>query len=179
MKLINKTILYYLLVTLPLLAVSGYISLILIGNEVSDATDEELWKSKINAEKFIQLNSPTTITYFNIDSSSFCKPIAVPKSGFIYSDTVMYDSVEEENLNYRFLNSFITNGKLSYQITVFKTTVEKDDLTESLVSSFALGFSLLVFGFLMVNLMLTRLLWKPFHNTLEKLDQFEINKSIT
>ena len=54
MKLITKTILYYLIISLPLLLIAGFLSYKLIDKELRDGTDEALWKEKINAERLIQ-----------------------------------------------------------------------------------------------------------------------------
>ena len=54
MKLISKTLIYYLLVSLPLLIIAGVFSYYLIQHELRDGTDESLQKEKIYADDLIK-----------------------------------------------------------------------------------------------------------------------------
>jgi ABC-type bacteriocin/lantibiotic exporter with double-glycine peptidase domain len=54
MKLISKTLLNFLLISLPLLIIAGLFSYYLIKSELRDGTEEELSKEKVYAEKLIQ-----------------------------------------------------------------------------------------------------------------------------
>lgn len=176
MKLISKTILYYLLISLPLLIIAGLLSYHLIRTEVRDGTDETLLREKNNAENLIKVNPKNQILFLSTDSISNISPIKIKKDGFSFSDSLIYDPTEKEDVNYRFLRSFYTSNNQSYLITIAKPTFEEDELIEGLLSAFALIFGFLVIGFFVVNWVLSKTLWKPFYKTLTELNSYDIRK---
>ena len=81
MKLISKTILYYLLISLPLLLIAGVFSYFLIKSELRDGTDEALMKEKVTAVKLIQsFKEPMNIS-LSSDSLSTIRIIESAKTG--------------------------------------------------------------------------------------------------
>ena len=177
MKLITKTILYYLLISLPLLVIAGLVSYYLINTELKDGTDEALWKEKINCENQIQLfNEPKTI-YLSLDSLSNIKPIAYAKTNYTFNDTLIYDKFEKETLEYRILKSFYSSKNQNYLITLAKPTLEKDDLMDSLFTSFIIIICFLLLAFFVVNWLLSKTLWKTFYKTLQQLNKYDLKNS--
>ncbi len=176
MRLINKTILYYLLISLPLLIIAGYFSYSLIRMELRDGADEALEKEKSNAIQLIHsFNQPHNIN-LSFDSLSNIRVIESVKTGEVFSDTSIYDKEEKEYVPYRFLRSYYTFNNYNYLITVAKTTIEEDELLEGIFSSFGMIIGLLVIAFFMVNWLLSKTLWKPFHKTLSELNTYDIKK---
>ena len=180
MKLITKTILYYLLISLPLLVISGICGYYLINKELRDGTDEALWKEKINAERQILLLKEPKIIYLSGDSLSIVMPAVSIKTGYLFSDTLVYDRYEEENLNYRLLKQYHVSNNQNYLITIAKPTLEEDELKEGLLSAFILMIGFLLVAFFIVNWLLSKTLWKPFYKTIDQLNTYDIKKhSIT
>jgi signal transduction histidine kinase len=173
-KLISKTLLYYLLISLPLLIISGIFSYYLIQNELRDGTDESLQKEKIYAEDIIKTFKEPHAIFLSTDSLSTAIPIKSSKKTDIYSDVSIYDKTEQEHVNYRVLKSYFSYNNQTYLITISKTTLEEDELMEGLFSAFGLIISFLVLGFLLVNWLLSKILWKPFYKTLQGLNSYEI-----
>ncbi len=174
MKLISKTLIYYLLVSLPLLIIAGLLSYFLINSELKDGTDETLMNEKVNAERLIQsLKEPKSI-YLSSDSLENIIPCTdcKLKSGFI--DTSIYNSVEKENVGARMLRSYYKFEQNTYQITLIKTTMEEEELLEGILATFALIVGFLIVSFVIVNWLLSKTLWKPFYSTLSKLNKYEI-----
>lgn len=174
MKLISKTLIYYLLVSLPLLVIAGLLSYFLINSELKDGIDETLMNEKVNAEKLIQsLNEPKSLylSYDSLESLVPCNECKL-KSGFV--DTTIYNSVEKENVGARMLRSYYTHKQNTYQITLIKTTMEEEELLEGILATFALIVSFLILSFVMVNWLLSKTLWKPFYSTLSELNKYEI-----
>lgn len=174
MKLTTKTILYYLVISLPLLVIAGIVSYLLIKTELRDSTDEYLWKEKLNAEKIISSLQSPAIIYLNPDSLSKVIPVTESRKGYTYADSTIYDQFEEEELNYRILKAYYNAGTQNYLIVISKSTLEDDDLMESLFKSFVLIVLLLVLAFFVLNWILSKTLWKPFYNTVEQLNNYEI-----
>lgn len=178
MKLITKTIIYYLLISLPLLLIAGFISYFLIRQELKDGTDEALWKEKVTIEKQIYLFNKTKTIYLSLDSLSYIKPVNQVYSNFKFSDVSIIDKLENEILDYRVLQSFYISKNQIYLIHLSKPTLEDDELLEGLYSSFALIIFFLLLAFFLVNWVISKTLWKPFYQTLQQLNTYDLkNKS--
>ena len=174
MKLISKTLLYYLLISLPLLIVAGCFSYYLIKSELRDGTEEEIIKEKIYAERITHtLKAPQTI-YLTTDSLSTIQPFKGLAFKSTYTDTLIYDIVETENIGYRKLKSYYQHNGNSYQITILKTTMQEDELLEGIFSAFIIIIMFLLMAFFIVNWLVSKTLWKPFYNTLSKLNAYDI-----
>jgi signal transduction histidine kinase len=174
MKLISKTSLYYLLISLPLLVLAGFFSYYLIKSELREGTDESLSKDKLNAEQIIGSRVISSPLFLSSDSLSYIKPfIGKPlKSG--YFDTIIFDKLEQEELGYRLLVNYKTKNQTTYQITLLKPTLEEDDLLESLFTAFSVIIGFLVFSFFIVNWFIAKTLWKPFYKTVTQLHGYDI-----
>ena len=60
-----------------------------------------------------------------------------------------------------------------------KSTLEKEDLLESLFSSFILIIIFLILAFFIVNWWIAKKLWSPFYSTLSKLEAYDIKQHHT
>ncbi len=176
MKLISKTILYYLLISLPLLIIAGLLSYVLIRNEVRDGTDETLLREKNNVENVLKSIQKNQIIYLSADSLSFTTPINKSNTGVSFSDSLIFDKAEMEEVNYRFLKSYYKLDNQNYLIKIAKPTFEEDELIEGLLSAFALIIGFLVVAFFIVNWLLSKTLWKPFYKTLAGLNNYDVKK---
>ena len=174
MKLISKTILYYLFISVPLLLIAVFFSYRLIRSELKDGTDEDLQREKQSAEKLIRSKKHLQNAYLSFDSLSNIEHVenALPEAR--YSDTSIYDPEKGGFIAYRMLKAPYSSDADNYRITVLKPTLEEDELVEGLLSAFALITAFLVFSFFIVNWLITKTLWKPFYTTLGKLNTYQL-----
>lgn len=174
MKLISKTLLNFLLISLPLLIIAGFFSYYLIKSELRDGTEEELSKEKVYAEKLIQtFRNPQTV-YLTLDSLSSIQPFKGISFKSSYTDTLIFDITENENVGYRKLKSYYSFNGNEYQIILLKTTMQEDELLEGIFSAFTIISLFLMIAFFIVNWLVSKALWKPFYNTLSKLNTYDI-----
>lgn len=174
MKLISKTLIYYLLVSLPLLVVAGLLSYFLIKGELQDGTDESLTSEKLKAEKLIRSLKTSNTIYLSSDSLSNIKPSSGSKLNSSFIDTLIFDQEENENIGARMLKSHYTFNGNTYQITLVKSTMDQEELLEGMLATFALIVGFLIVSFVIVNWLLSKTLWKPFYRTLLQLNKYEI-----
>lgn len=174
MKLISKTLLYYLFVGLPLLLIAALISFYLIRYELKEGIDETLIKEKTRAEYLIKTFKEPHQLFLSIDSLSYILPVNLNKGKDIYFDSLIFDRAGQEIVNYRILNSYFTLNNSTYLISVSKTTLEEDELNEGLFSAFGLLVLFLMIGFFIANWLISKVLWKPFYKTLDSLNSYEI-----
>ncbi len=166
MKLINKTILYYLLISVPLLLLSGVFAYFRIQIELNDETYEALEKDLVMAESIIVTNADIKDRFIGFDSLSSIKIVPNQKYYVHFSDTMIYSHSEKEMIPYGFIKECLPfNGK-TYLISVYKSTLEKEDLLESLFSTFILIVVFLILALFIVNWWIAKKLWLPFYNTL-------------
>ena len=177
MKLTSKSILYYLVVSLPLLVIACLFSYYLIRSELRDGTDEILTREKLSAEKLINSNGVLSQITLLPDSFFTVKVTSYHTDAQQYSDTTMYDKVDNELKNYRVSKSFYNHNKITYLISILKPTLEEDELAEGLLSSLFLVIFFLLLSFLFVNWILSKWVWKPFYKTLSTLNKYELKKN--
>ncbi len=174
MKLLNKTIRYYALISLPLLILAGLISYMLIKDELRDGTDESLEREYTKAKGLVQSNTIGQTYYLSPDSFSYIEPLTNQRFVPGYTDTLIYDKIEKEYISFRkFVNQYSFNGK-PYYITVLKTTIEEDELLEGILSTFFIVVGFLAVAFFVSNWLLSKSMWKPFYETLNALNRYEI-----
>jgi len=180
MKLINKTILSYLLICIPLMIAAGAVSYFLIRNELSDGMDETLEREKLNVQKLIKSFREPANTYLGYDSLSFTKVVDRNfRSEDIYSDTSIYHKKKSERRNYRMLRSPYTYNGTTYLITLARPTIEEEQLMDSLFSAFCIIIGFFVFSFFIVSWLLSKKLWRPFYQTLTELGNYDIKQHKT
>ncbi len=155
---------------------AGYFSYYLIRNEVRDGTDETLVRERNNVESVLKLNQKDQLIYLSADSVSSVQPMASKGEGVIFSDSVIFDKAESENINYRILRSHYSCEGRNYLITIAKPSFEEDELIEGLLTAFGLIITFLVLAFFLVNWILSKTLWKPFYKTLNELNNYDIRK---
>lgn len=142
---------------------------------MEDATEEALWKEKLNAEKLIEGGAVDFILYLSTDSLSKVVETTTVTTGDVYKDSVIYDRFEEEDLPYRILESNMSANGKSYLIFIARTTLEHDDLMESLLKAFGLLLGFLLLTFFALNWILSKTLWKPFYKTLNELKKYDLH----
>ncbi len=94
-------------------------------------------------------------------------------------DTVIADSVSDSSAEYRHLvvNGNISGGK-GYRIDIYKSLEETHKLIMDLFIVICLAFITLSMVLIAVNYLISRKLWVPFYQTLNKIRNFNINENL-
>ncbi|MES2134571.1 MAG: HAMP domain-containing sensor histidine kinase [Bacteroidota bacterium] len=176
MKLINKTIVYYLLISIPMLCVAGLFSYFLIQSELVEGTDEVLANETLKAEQLIATFKEPKTLYLGYDSLSYIKVVSEHTNESVFEDKLIYNPSEEEYTSYRQLTTYYDFNGNTYIITILKTTMEEEELMEGLFSAFALILGFLLIAFFIVSWFLSKTLWRPFYKTLDELNRYDIKQ---
>lgn len=176
MKLLTKTGIYYLLFSAPVLIIAGLVAYYFVTHELKENTDELLLLRSTQITKSLQLNDSKLVNNLNLDDEveiTFFPEAYLPFQK--YSDTLRFEPQENELAPYRMLvvNSAAQDGY--FQIKLFRSTIEYDNLLYGIFSGLLLVFVFLLASFLSVNYYVSKILWKPFYKTLEKLKSFEFD----
>lgn len=183
MKLLNKTISYYLLISIPLLVLASFYSYFAIKEELRGETDEALAHQCLQAEHYLTKFDTTKLNLsewnLGFEGMSTIQHVSNQKSGSVFSDTSIYNDYEKEVVPYRMLRTWYNHENKTYLITLVKTSLEEEDLVEGLFSTFILIIIFLLLAFFIMNWWLSKKLWKPFYTTLENLSAYEVKNHVT
>lgn len=178
-KLLHKTSTVYLLFSVILLIVSAPLFYYITERLYIEETDETLILHKNEFLKY-SMHNLTTAEVQNWNKYNRNMKIEPSKNWF--KDTIFYnsyyDTLEAETEPYRELNSSILIDRKPYTYSARINLVETEDLLKSIAILFLIIISLLLIGLFVITKRLSINLWKPFYDTLNKIEQFEIDKSI-
>src|SRR6478672_10099643 len=136
MKLLVKTSLYYLFFSIPVLLLSGYMCYHVITVKVRDSNNELLTARHSVVEKYLNENDTIALNY--ILKSGEVQIKKTKKNNYenaqkvIFSDTMIVDKKENELAPNRMISSLCTAGNQNYEIKVWTSSLEFDELLEAI-----------------------------------------------
>jgi signal transduction histidine kinase len=177
-KLLHKTSRVYLLFSVVLLIVSAPLFYYITERLYIEETDETLILHK---NEFVKYSLPTLKTADIQNWNKYNRNIKIEPFKNSGKDTIFYnsyyDALDAEIEPYRELNSSIVIEGNAYTYSARINLVEKEDLMKSIAILFLVIISLLLIGLFVITKRLSINLWKPFYETLNQIEKFEIDKS--
>jgi signal transduction histidine kinase len=176
MKLLTKTSRYYILYTIPVILFSAIFIYFFLLNEIGESNESILLTRVKVIENYIAKGNTTVLNVFEVNNEVYIKEIEkdriIPQT---IKDTLMYSDIEKEYISNKMiaLNS-IVNGE-NYQIKVWKSTIEYDELMEVVFVVFTLLLLLLFLVTVYINSKVSKLIWEPFKDTLGYIKDFNVN----
>ncbi len=178
MKLLTKTSIYYLISSIFVFAIGGFIFYQLIISEIFGELDTLLLKQK--AKIISHIDHSNTLPDLDIIYEIKVKIVPIPqyKPINIIKDTLLFDDLEESNIHHRVLIFTYKVKDQPYQFFLFKSFFELRDLVKGIATFvlILLGASILVM--VSVNIIISRRTFKPFYSLLQKLEDYDITKSM-
>ena len=175
MKLLTKTSRFYIIYTIPIILFSAIFIYFFLINEIGESNESILLTRVKVIENYIKKEKGTVLDKFEANNEVYIKEIEkkriIPQ---IFKDTIMYSDLEKEYISNKMivLTSSI-NGK-NYQIKVWNSTIEYDELMEVVFVVFTLLLVLLFLVTAYINSRISILIWKPFKNTLDYIKDFSV-----
>ncbi len=179
MKLLTRTIIYYSLLSIPLLTIAGVAFYFIISSSVNESMDESLLNTMNQLDKYINTKTDNH-DYSSADGDTFLhfeKGIADEK--IIFRDSAIFDSVENEYLPYRILSTQIPSRDGRYVVYIRKASIETEDLINGIIISVIVVFIVLFIGLVVLNWWINQKLWRPFYKTLSLLGRYRIGQDNT
>ena len=177
-KLLHKTSTVYLLFSVMLLIVSAPLFYYITERLYIEETDETLILHK---NEFLKFSLPTLTTPEIQNWNKYNRNIKIEPFKNSGNDTIFYnsyyDTLDAETEPYRELNASILIDGNPYTYSARINLVETEDLMKSIAILFLVIISLLLVGLFVITKRLSINLWKPFYETLNQIEQFEIDKS--
>lgn len=163
----------YVLVALALFIPGGLIIRGLVEGEFHTEVDEDLLRRKEAIRN--RLADIAAISPVGPQLAVVEVPV-LPEILPAFGDTLGYDSLEGEAIRYRQYVYHATAEGRNYRVQIRQSLLESDDLIDNISLSLGLLLALLLSGLLLVNLSVSRYLWRPFQRTLEAVEGFDWSK---
>ena len=177
-KLLHKTSKVYLLFSVMLLIVSAPLFYCITERLYIEETDETLILHK---NEFVKYSLPTLKNADIKNWNKYNRNIKIEPFKNSGKDTIFYnsyyDALDAEIEPYRELNASILIEGNPYTYSARINLVEKEDLMKSIAILFLVIISLLLIGLFVITKRLSINLWRPFYETLNQIEKFEIDKS--
>lgn len=177
-KLLQKTLNYYFIYAVIILITVGPLFYIVSNILYEDDANEDLYAIKKQFDKFTKDDlTIKNITLWN----KFNRDVNLQKFNGQNKDSVFehsyYDALNKENEPFRVLNSPVKIEGKWFTFSAKINMVEKENLIGSTAILFILLLLLLIIGFFIITNIISKKLWQPFYVALDKMEQFEIDKS--
>lgn len=178
MKLITKFLLIYLFVSSIVLGIGGVISYYVIKDEI----DQELkfeFMDRIDRVTYLLEQGKTFKGYDNVDQDEnlIIKPLDYQVENDVQvADTLIWDDrLEQEEKNVK-VSAYRTINDTSYYISTYGNMIESDDVREAVITILLWILGLQVIGAVGIGYFVSGPLFKPFRNTLKRIQEFQLNE---
>ncbi|MEO8664886.1 MAG: HAMP domain-containing sensor histidine kinase [Ignavibacteria bacterium] len=176
MKLLTKTSIYYLVFSLILFLIGGIFFYIQLREILDDEFTENLYKEKELVLQYVtdssKIPDSSNLIGDKITISQGTQPL-----NEILKDTLIFDPVEIEFLQYRQLIFPVKSGNNFFVVTISKPLFESEDLIDGVIWWFILISAVMLISLFFLTRLLSKKMWKPFYGTLNLLQNFDITKN--
>ena len=179
-KLLQKTLHFYFIYSVLLLFTVGPVFYIASNILYEKDADEDLYAIRNQFNKFTKNDLKLTdVAVWN----KFNRDVHLKKFNGLQKDSVFdhsyYDGLNKENEPFRVLHSPVKIENQWFTFSAKINMVEKENLLAGTVLLFITLLVLFIIGFFIITKIISTKLWQPFYAALDKMEQFEIDKSTT
>jgi len=177
-KLFTKFLLIYLAVNVVVLGIGGIISYHIIKDEI----DRELkfeFLDRIDRVTYLLEKGKTFTNFRELDQDE--NLIIVPLDAFKENDTQVSDTLiwddrfEREEKNVK-VSAYRNISDTTYFISTYGNMIESNDVREAVISILLWILGLQILGAVGIGFVVSGPLFKPFRNTLKRIQNFQINE---
>lgn len=180
MKLLNKTILYYIIISTVIFSTGGIVFYRLVRSIIIDQIDTSLLTEKeIIEEQILHFDSvPDFTTVFGHQIEVTVYDYKVKPSQKIV-DTLITDTENKVSTEYRQLlaTSVMPDGR-GYKISIYKSLEDTHNLIADIFLVVCLVLILMSVLLIAVNYWISKMAWIPFYSTLKKIKEYNINETL-
>jgi signal transduction histidine kinase len=178
MKLLTKTSRYYILYTIPVILFSAVFIYFFLLQEIGESNESILLTRVKVIENYIAKGNSSALNVFEVNNEVYIKEIEkgriIPQT---IKDTLMYSDIEKEYVSNKIMEVNAVVNRRNYQIKVWKSTIEYDELMEVVFVVFTVLLVLLLLVTAYINSKVSKLIWDPFRTTLDYIKDFSVHTS--
>lgn len=177
MSLLSRSLKFLALVLPVVLGIWALLFYLVIIEEVRESVDDglddqaELLEYRARQDSTVLLVRDLALCGYAIMPLGSAEAETVEKS---FRDTTLFIPAEGETETVRLHSTHFNLNGQRYAVHVYTSTVEKDDLVESLLGALMLLYGVLLLTVLLVNHALLRRVWRPFHSILHQMKSFRL-----
>ncbi|MDX9749607.1 MAG: HAMP domain-containing sensor histidine kinase [Flavobacteriales bacterium] len=173
MKLLDRSLLHLSVALLLALAVWATAFFFVMRNAVLHSIDEGLEEQQEMILHRVE-QDPATLQVTDLGLHGFAITPTDDKVKDRYRDTLLYVPAEGEVEKVRLMSSDFKHDGQRYRLLVFTSTVEEDDLLESLLIGLIALYVLVLITIVVVHNVVLRHVWRPFHAILGQIKGFRL-----
>lgn len=180
MKLLNHTSKYLAILLVPLISIWAFIFYYAMLDEIYDSLDDGLENQKVLLLERLPTN-PEILEHNDLDLWSHAiTPISKKQYEQFEdrnSDTLMYMLNERDFEPVRVYETKLAYNDNYYKVKFITSMVEEDDLIQDLVVYLIVLYASLMIAIVILNNLMLKKIWKPFHSLMRQLRDFRIEKN--
>lgn len=178
MKFLLRTTLFYLFITLMVFGVGGIITYNIFIDAIQLETDRYLIERYRDISTYMKedpgFSSISDSKIQIIEVNDMPESPGDRRGRFQFTDTLVWHQGLRRMENNRKLTSFIGTQEGKYRIEIHDVIVERDDIFQSVFESQTRLFIILGIVMVISSFLISRWMFKPFNQTLEKIKNFNI-----
>lgn len=176
MNLMTYAARYFGLVSLLAMGVAGCLTYWFVEKTFDEEATELLRHERTKLEGYVRVHGTLPHTVFSLTDSIFSSPAFRP-AGETLKDTVLFNDIEREPLAYRRLSFDLRTRDGWQRVTLQRALYETEDLAEGIVAGMLGLLGTLLVTLTLTNYLLSRRVWRPFHQTLAALQTFRLSQN--
>ena len=179
MKLLTYTSRIQSLYFLILFGIFSILFYLVLSWNVLQNVDEVLYNRKANLLAYLEQNPEAPFKEDNpLDDFTFylVEEAAFQERYESYTDTLIYEPVDDEFDEYRMLNTFVKLHGKHYRLEIIKPHLEAAEMIGTIAITLGSLFLGLLLSFYVSQRVISRKIWGPFFEILEKLRLFRFDK---
>ncbi|HXP53034.1 MAG TPA: HAMP domain-containing sensor histidine kinase [Bacteroidia bacterium] len=175
MKLLTRTNIYFLILTLLVFSLGGEVFYKRLHAINKADADERLEQEKERVLSYVKINQalPHNAVLLG-DSVAFLLVSSTKEEKIGHLKT--YNQAEKEYETYQTITFNVTIANQAYQAIIYRPLLESDDLTAGIAEAIAIIACCLIIVLLVSNFIISKIVWLPFYKTLEKIKVFDLIK---
>jgi len=178
MKLLNKTNLYFLGTSLLIFCLGGilffYLFQVIIDQDINNKLHQ---RKEYIIKQLVHLDDMQLFQKYSANTFNIIPSITAPLKSEVISDTLVYDAIERKLMGYRQLSFPAQVDGKNYKIFIRRGLIEQKELIEGVIVLEVVLFLAFAAIFNVINSKLSKKLWRPFYNTLERINAYEIDRA--
>ncbi|WP_299986545.1 HAMP domain-containing sensor histidine kinase [uncultured Pontibacter sp.] len=177
MRILTKTSLYYLLVSVIVFLLGGTSFYKILQTEIYDEVDDQLFTDKENIIEYIRRHNELPSVTSGISEAIIVRETSANAGALeALSDTLIFSTYDEEYVPFRKLTFTTYQDGKPFEYTILKSLMDFEDLFESTMLAMAWIFVLLLVGLAGVNYFINKYNWRNFYDTLERAKRYSLTR---